>query len=94
VVRGEQQAGAFALKPLADGCNFFRRHLLLGKEVIQAKHHERVGICEDSFVNRQLEAGLVDALKHCHRMAGGLAGNLLEAESGTVEKLQCTCDPL
>ena len=62
--------------------------------MVWAKHHERVGIGEDSFVNQQLEARLVDALKHRHRMAGGLAGNLLEAESGTVEKLQRTRDPL
>ena len=63
VVRREQQAGAFALEPLADGRDFLWRGFLLGKEVVESKHHERVGICEDPFVNRQLEARLVDALE-------------------------------
>ena len=94
VVRREQQAGAFALEPLADGRDFLWRGFLLGKEVVESKHHERVGIGEDPFVNRQLEARLVNALENGDRMAGGLAGHLLEAKRGTVEKLQRTRNPL
>ena len=73
VVRREQQAGSFALEPLADGRDFFWRGLLLGKEVVESKHHERVGICQNPFVDRQLESRLINALKNGHRMAGGLA---------------------
>ena len=94
MVRREQQAGAFALEPLADGRDFLWRGFLLGKKVVESEHHERVGICQDPFVNRQLVARLVNALENGDRMAGGFAGNLLEAERGAVEKLQRTRNPL
>ena len=93
-MRREQQAGAFALEPLANGGDFLRRGFLFGKKVVQPEHHERVGVGQNPFVNRQLVARLVDALEHGDRMAGGLAGNLLEAERGAVEQLQRTGDPL
>src|ERR1700737_5548599 len=64
VVRREEQAGAFALEPLADGRDFLWRGFLPGREVVEAKHHERVAIGEDPFVNRQLETGLVNALEN------------------------------
>ena len=67
VVRREQQAGAFALEPLADGRDFFRRGFLLGKKVVQPEHQERVGVGQNPFVNRQLVARLVDALEHGDR---------------------------
>src|ERR1700732_235862 len=94
VVRREQQAGAFALEPLASGRDFLWRGFLPGREVVEAKHHVLVGLCEDSVVNRQLKTRLVNALENADRMAGGLARNLLEAERGTVEKLQSTRNPL
>ena len=94
MVRREQQACAFALEPLLDGRDFLRRGFLLGKEVVESKHHERVGICENPFVNWQLETRLVNALENGNSMAGGLAGNTLEVERGTVEKLQRTRNPL
>ena len=67
VVRREQQAGAFALEPLADGRDFLRRSLLLGKKMVEPEHQERVGVSQNPFVNRQLVAGLVDALEHRDR---------------------------
>ena len=85
MVRREQQTGAFAFEPLADGCDFVRRCLLLGKQVVEAKHHEGVGIGQNSFVYRLFEPRLVDALEHGNRMTGGLPSNLLEAERGAVE---------
>ena len=78
VVRGEQQAGPFALEPLADRVDFVRFGFLFGDEVVQAEHHQRVGVGQHPFVNRQLVAGLVDALEHGDRMAGRLADDLLE----------------
>ena len=62
--------------------------------MVESKHHERIGICENPFVNRELESRLINALKNGHRMARGLARNLLEAERGTVEKLERTRNPL
>ncbi len=94
VVRREQQAGAFALEPLANRCDFLRRGLLLGKKMVEPEHHERVGVSQNPFVNRQLVARLVDALEHGDRVAGCFAGNLLEAERGAVKKLQRAGDPL
>ena len=94
VVRRKQQAGAFALEPLADGRDFFRCGLLLGNEVVEAEHHQRVGVGQDPFVDRQLVARLVDALEDGDRMAGGFADDLLEAERGAVEQLQRAGDPL
>ena len=94
VVRREQETGAFALEPLANGCDFLRCGLLLGKKMVESEHQERVGVRQNPFVNRQSVARLVDALEHCDRVAGGFAGNLLEAECGAVKKLQRAGDPL
>ena len=94
VVRREQQAGAFALEPLADGRDFLGRGFLLGKQMVESEHHQRVGVGQNPLVDRQLETRLVNALEDGDRMAGGLAGNLLKAERGAVEKLQRAGDPL
>ena len=94
MVRSEQQAGAFALEPLADRRDFLRRRFLFGKEMVEAEHHERVGVRQNSFIDRQLVAGLVDSLENGDRMAGYLAGDLLEAERGAMEQLQRSGNPL
>ena len=78
VVRGEQQAGPFAFEPLADRVDFARLRFLFGDEVVQAEHHQRVRVGQHPFVNRQLVAGLVDALKHGDGMPGRLTDDLLE----------------
>ena len=44
MVRRKQQAGAFAFEPLVDGRDFLWRGFLLGKEVVESEHHERVGV--------------------------------------------------
>ena len=62
--------------------------------MVESEHQERVGVRQNPFVNRQFVARLVDALEHCDRVAGGFAGNLLEAECGAVKKLQRAGDPL
>lgn len=82
----QQQAGAFTLKPLTNGCDFVRRGLLLGKNVVEPEHQERVSVGQNSFVNGQFIARLVNALKHGNRMAGCLPSNLLEAQGGAVEE--------
>ena len=63
-------------------------------EVVEAEHHQRVGVGQDPFVDRELVAGLVDALEDRHRMPGGLAGQLLERQGGAVEQLQGAGDAL
>ena len=94
VMRGEQQAGAFAFEPLANGLDFLRCGFLFGKEVVQPEHQERVGVGQNPFVNRQLVAGLIDALEHSDRVAGGFAGDLLEVKRGPMEQLQRAGDAL
>src|SRR5262249_7652050 len=94
MVGRKQQAGAFTLEPFADRFNFFGLSLLLGQEMIQPEHHQRIGVSEYAFVNGQLEPSLVDALEDRDRMAGGLGGDLLEAESGAMEKFQGAGDSL
>ena len=94
VVRGEQQAGPFALEPLADRVDLARLRFLLGDEVVQAEHHQRVRVGQHPFVNRQPVTGLVDALEHGDGVPGRLADDLLEGKRGPVEQLQGPADAL
>ena len=48
--------------------------LFRGK-MVQSEHHQRIGVGQNSFVDRQFVACLVDALEDGNRMAGDLAGN-------------------
>ena len=82
------------LSHLPDRGDFVRRRLLLGHEMVETEHHQRVGVREDALVDRLLEPGLVDALKHGHRMPGHLADGLLESEGRSVEQLERPGDPL
>ena len=43
---------------------------LFGRDMVEAKHHQRVGVGEHALVDRQLVAGLIDALEDGNRMAG------------------------
>ena len=93
-MRRKQQAGAFALEPLAYRCDLFWCRLLFGKKVVESEHQERVGVSQNPFVNRQFVTRLVDALEHGNRVASCFTGNLLEAERGAVKKFQRAGDPL
>ena len=62
VVRAEDQARALALEPLAQRFDFFAGRRLLGDQMIEPEHHQRVRVVEDAGVERQLLAGLVNAL--------------------------------
>ena len=53
--------------------------------MVEAKHHESVGIGQNSSVYRLLEARLVNALEYGHGMASCFPGDLLKAERGAVE---------
>jgi hypothetical protein len=48
--------------------------------VVQSKHKECVGICQEAFLYRQRIPSLIDALKDCYRMTRGLTGDLLKTE--------------
>ena len=93
MMRREQQARSLTLEPLADGAISSGKLPVL-KEVVQAEHHDRIGIRQDPFVDRQLVAYLIDALEHRDRMAGDFASDLLEAErerwnSSNVPAIPC-----
>ena len=88
VVGRQQQAGAFAFEPLGDRGDLFGGGFLLAEQMVETEHHERVGVGQDAFVDRELVAGLVDALEHRHRVPGGLSGEVLERQGGAVEEFQ------
>ena len=90
----QKQAGALPPEPLGDRGDLFRGSLLLGEQMVEAEHHERVGVGQDPFVDRQLVAGLVDALEDRDRVPGGFFGELLERQGRPVEQLECACDAL
>ena len=45
------------------------------RQMVEAEHHQRVGVGQNPFVDGQLVSRLVDALEHGDRVAGGFAGN-------------------
>ena len=81
VVRRQEQAGAFALQPAPDCGGLFGCGFLLGQDVIEPEHHQRVGVGQDPLIDWQLVAGLVDALEHRDGMTGHLTGKLLKRQS-------------
>ena len=62
--------------------------------MVEAEHHERVGVGQHPFVDRELVAGLVDALEDRHWVPSGLLGQLLERQGGAVEEFQGARDAL
>ena len=94
VMGGQKEARVFALKPAANGFDFFRRRLLLGSKVVKAEHHESVSVGQYPFVDRQSITRLIDALEDRDGMAGDILGNLLEAERRPVKQFQRASDSL
>ena len=94
VVRTENQARAFPLEPFAHGFDFLRRGLLLGHQVIEAEHHQRVRIVEDARVDRQLLSRLVDALVDGHGMSRQFSDQLLETQQRQMEEFEGAGDTL
>ena len=62
VMRAEDEARAFALEELAHRLDLLRSGFLFGDHVIEAEHHQRVGVGEHALVDRKRWPGLVDAL--------------------------------
>ena len=87
VMRSEEKAGALAFEPLANRCDFLRGGFLFGKQVIEPEHQESIGVCQNSLINGQFVACLVDSLENGDGMTGDLAGDLLKTEGGAVEQL-------
>ena len=77
----EHQTGSFTLEPLTDRRDFFGCRLLLRNQVVETKHHQRIGVLQDAFVYRKLESRLVNPLKYGDRMTGDLGDHSLERES-------------
>ena len=94
VVRTENQARAFACEPRAYRFDFLRGRFLLGDQMIEAEHHQRVGIVENAGVDRKLLTRLIDALVHGHWMPGQLANQLLETKQRQMEQFERAGDAL
>ena len=52
VMRRQDQAGALPLQPHAMRVNLLLGRLLLRHQVIEAEHHQGVGVVQDPLVNR------------------------------------------
>ncbi len=85
MMRGQQQAGAFALQPCLDGGDLVGRRVVLSEYVIEPEHHQGVGVGQYPLVDRQSITRLVDALKDRDRVTGYLPGELLEVQRRAVE---------
>ncbi len=90
----KQETGAVPLQPFADRGNLLRRRLLFGENMVESEHHQRVGVGQNTFIDRQLESGLVDALEDGDRMASRFASDLLETEGRAVKELKRSRDAL
>src|SRR3954466_15494347 len=62
--------------------------------MIQTERQQGVGVGEDAVVYRQLLPRLIDALIDRDMMSGHLTGEGLKSQSGQMEKLQSSGDPL
>src|SRR6266850_380296 len=94
MVRTEDEASAVAAEKVPQGFYLVRRCFLLGHNVVQAKYHERVGVGEDSFVDRQALSGLVDPLINSHGLSRDLAEEVLEVHQRQVKQLERAGNPL
>ena len=74
--------------------DLLRGRLLLGDQMIEAEHHQRVRVVENARVDRKLLPRLVDALVDGDWMSGLLADQLLETEQRQVEQLERAADAL
>ncbi len=83
-----------SLEPFRDRRDLLGCGLLFRQQMVEAEHHERVGVGQHAFVDREPVAGLVDALEDGDGVPGGLSRELLEGEGGTVEQLQRAGDAL
>src|SRR5215469_17269575 len=93
-MRTEDQARALTTEESPQGFDFVAGCLLAGDQMIEAEHHERVGVVEDAFVDQQLLPRLIDALINRDRLSGNLPDNALESYEREMEELQRAGDAL
>ena len=74
--------------------DFLGGRFLLGDQMIEAEHHQRVGIVENAGVDRKLLTRLIDALVHGDWMSRLLADQLLETKQRQMEQFERAGDAL
>src|SRR5438067_10087815 len=84
----KNQTRAFAGQELFDSLNFLLSGFLFGDHVVETKHHQRVGVGEHPFVERQSLARLVDSLVNSDGLPRSLADERLEPYGRQVEQLK------
>src|SRR4051812_40326721 len=94
MVRAQDQASAVAPEEVLQGFYLVPRCFLLSNHVVQTKYHERVGIREDTFVDRQAPSGLIDPLINSHGLSRDLTDQVLEIHQRQVKQLKCASNPL
>src|SRR5215211_3808888 len=78
VMRSEYQTGSFALEESPHRFDLFSRCRLISDVMIQTENQKRIGIVEHSFVERKLEARLINPLKHRNRITGDFTDKFLK----------------
>jgi len=88
VMRANDEAGSFAPEELPNRLDLLGGGHLLGDVVVQAEHEKRVGVGEDSLVEWQGEARLVDTLKHGNHVPRDLLDHVLEVDPRPEEEFE------
>ena len=94
MVRSEDEARSFASEKGAKGLDLFGRSFLLGDQVVEPEDHQRIGIGENPFVDRQFLPGLIDALVDGDGPVRYFADGALKAQQRQMKQLQRSLDAL
>ena len=95
VVMGrQQQAASLSRQEFLEGLDFFDGRLLLRHHMIEAEDHHRIGVGQDTIVDRQFLPGLIDALIYRDRFAGHFLSETLKPYRRQMKQLQCACNAL
>ena len=73
MVGPNDQACTFAREKLPNRLDFLPGGFLLGDHMVEAEHHEGVGVSEDTLIQRETLTGLIDALINGHGMSRGVS---------------------
>src|SRR5258708_20858379 len=90
----EDHARSLSGEELPDGLDFFRGGFLLSDHMVETKHHQRVGVGEHPFVERQLLACLVNPLIHSDGMPCRLVHERLKPNGRKIEQFERTGNSL
>ena len=62
--------------------------------MVEAKDHHRIGVGQNTIIDRQFLPGLIDPLIYRNRFAGNFLGETLKPYGRQMKQLQCACNAL